>query len=268
MKLLFLVPILLALAIFALLALSPKARDVAADLGHRVSHAIFGHMARNGLILGVSANGYSTPEGTRWFFSNTFAAPKTITALTNADPARASSTAHGYVDGDEILLTSGWEDATNAVYQVDQFDANSFDILGLLAADTSFYPAGTGIGTAQKISNWMQIPKVLGISTQGGDPRFTPVQPLSSRNSFNIPTGFNPTSTSIKIGHNPTDPVYQAMLGISRKFTMVAFKQVLGGGGTAYGYGYMAVSEVPEMNSGSVNQVTVTLAFQGRQISY
>lgn len=262
------IPLVLALAAFALIATSGKLREFAADLGYRIERGIHQHLAGNGLLLNVSANGYSTPEGTRWYFSNTFAAAKSITALSNADPARATSAAHGFIDGDEILLTSGWEDATNAVYQVDQFDVNTFDILGLLAADTSFYPAGTGIGTAQKISNWQQIPKVLGIGTSGGDPRFTPVQPLSSRNAFNIPTGFNPASTQLQIGHNPTDTIFQAMLNISRKFTMVAFKQVLGGGGTCYGYGYMAVSEAPKLNSGNVNQVDVVISFQGRQISY
>jgi hypothetical protein len=42
----------------------------------------------------------------------------------------------------------------------------------------------------------------------------------------------------------------------------------LGGGGTTYGYGYMAVNESPKMNANQVNQVDVTFAFLGRQISY
>lgn len=55
------------------------------------------------------------PEGSAQTFSQTFAAAKTITALSNANPAVATSVAHGYATGDEILLTSGYEDATDSM---------------------------------------------------------------------------------------------------------------------------------------------------------
>ena len=48
---------------------------------------------------------YYFPEGSKFYFSKTFAAAKTISAITNANPAVATSTSHGYVNGDEILLT-------------------------------------------------------------------------------------------------------------------------------------------------------------------
>jgi hypothetical protein len=213
---------------------------------------------------------YKFPEGTRFYFcsSASFAAAKSITALTNANPASATSAAHGYVDSDEVLLTSGWEDASNTIWRVDQQDASTFTLLGLNSSNTSFYPAGTGTGTAQKVGSWVQIPQVLGISTSGGDPRYTTVSPLASRNSTNIPTGFNPANLTLTLGHDPADANYQTMLDISRVLTPVGFKMVLGGGGTTYGYGYMAVNEVPSMNQNQVNQVTVAFAFQGRQISY
>ena len=58
---------------------------------------------------------YSFPEGAKFLFSQTFAAAKTVTGITNADPAVATAVAHGYVDNDEILLNSGWEDAGDSV---------------------------------------------------------------------------------------------------------------------------------------------------------
>ena len=38
---------------------------------------------------------YYFPEGTKLYYSVTFAATKTITALSNASPAAATSTNHG-----------------------------------------------------------------------------------------------------------------------------------------------------------------------------
>lgn len=268
MKVLVLVLIATAVLFAAFAAFTSPGRSLTRDLGDRVSQALFRGMQSRGLVLGISASGYSFPEGTRFFFSSTFGAPLSITGLSNADPALATSAAHGLADLDEILLNSGWEDATNAVYQVDQQDVNSFKVNGLFTSDTSFFPAGTGIGTAQKITNWQQIPKVLGISTSGGDPRYTTIQPLASRNALNIPTGFNPSSTTLQIAHNPSDTTFQAMVAISRKLQPVAFKLVLGGGGMSYGYGFMAVNENPSLNANQVNQVNVAFSFQGRQISY
>lgn len=211
---------------------------------------------------------YSLPEGSSQQFSNTLAAAKTITAITNANPAVATCTAHGYTTGDEIMLSSGWEDATDSVYKIESVDANSFKILGLDSTNTSFFPAGSGGGSAQKLSAWTAIPQVLTISASGGDARFTEVTPLAKRNGIRIPTGFNATSVTLSLGFDATTPAYKTMVGISRSLSKVAFKQVLSGGSVQYGYGYMSVSEFPKLNNNSVNTVDAALTFLGRTMSY
>lgn len=211
---------------------------------------------------------YFFPEGSSQQFSQTFASAKTITALTNANPAVATSTAHGYATNDEILLTSGWEDATDSVYKVTVIDANSFSIQDLDTSNTSFFPAGTGTGSAQKLSGWTAIPQVLTISSSGGDARFTDVAPLSKRNAVKIPTGFNATSVTMSLAHDASNANYQTMLGISRTLTKVAFKQVISGGATTYGYGYMNVSEMPKLNNNQVNTVDAAITVLGRSVSY
>ena len=211
---------------------------------------------------------YFFPEGSSQQFSQTFASAKTITALTNANPAVATITAHGYATNDEILLTSGWEDATDSVYKVTVIDANSFSIQGLDTSNTSFFPAGTGTGSAQKLSGWTAIPQVMTISSSGGDARFTDVAPLSKRNAVKIPTGFNATSVTLSLAHDASNANYQTMLGISRTLTKVAFKQVISGGATTYGYGYMNVSEMPKLNNNQVNTVDAAITVLGRSISY
>lgn len=211
---------------------------------------------------------YFFPEGSSQQFSNTFAAAKTITAVTNANPAVATSTAHGYVTGDEILLTSGWEDATDTVWKIEVVDANSFKILGLDSSNSNFYPNGGGVGTAQKISGWTSIPQVLTISASGGDARFTDVSPLAKRNAIRIPTGFNATSITLSLAHDAGNANYKTMLGISRNLSKVAFKQVISGGAVTYGYGYLNVSEMPQLNNNQVNTVQAAMTVLGRSISY
>lgn len=211
---------------------------------------------------------YSLPEGSSQQFSNTLAAAKTITAITNANPAVATCTAHGYTTGDEIVLSSGWEDATDSVYKIESVDSNSFRILGLDSTNTSFFPAGSGGGSAQKLSAWTAIPQVLTISASGGDARFTDVNPLAKRNGIRIPTGFNATSVTLSLGFDATNASYKSMVGISRSLSKVAFKQVLSGGSVQYGYGYLTVSEFPKLNNNQVNTVDAALTFLGRTMSY
>lgn len=212
---------------------------------------------------------YNFPEGSKFYFSTTFASPKTIATMTNANPTVCTSVSHGYADGNELLLSSGWEDATDAVYVADQLTADTFSLLGLDTADTTFFAAGGGsASTAKLISAWTEIPQVLTVSTSGGDPRFTTISPISRRNSISVPTGFNPTNITLTLGHDPTNANFQTMLGISRRLTKVAFKMVLGGGGSTYGYGHMAVSESPNLTVNQANQVTAALSLLGRSISY
>jgi hypothetical protein len=207
-------------------------------------------------------------EGSSQQFSQTFAGAKTITALSNANPAVATSVAHGYTTGDEILLTTGWEDLTDSVVKVTVLTADTFSLSGIDTSNVAFFPAGSGAGTAQKISGWTAIPQVLTISGSGGDARFTDVQLLAKRNALKIPTGFNAVSVTMSLAHDPAQAGYITLQQISRNLSKVAFKQVISGGAVTYGYGYISVSEMPKLNNNQVNTVDAAMTVIGRAISY
>ena len=211
---------------------------------------------------------YSFPEGSRFYFSTTFASAITVTALTNANPAVATATAHGLSNADELLTASGWDDATDTVWRASGIAANTFELSGLDSTNTSFYPTGTGTGTVRKVTNWVEMLQVLNIATSGGDARYTQIEPLSRRNSISVPTGFNPSSLTFTLGWDPTLAFYQTLVGVSRTLTKVAVKIVISGGGTAYAYGQIAVSEQPSMNRNQANTVTAALTALGRLITY
>lgn len=211
---------------------------------------------------------YYFAEGSKFYFSTTFASAKTVTGVTNASPAVATSVSHGYSDNDEILFTSGWEDATSSVYRVDQLTADTFSVLGLNATDTNWYAAGSGTGDAKKISTWVEIPQLLNISSSGGDARFTNVELLGKRNSLAIPTGFNAQQLTLTLAHDPAQVAWTSMINIARTLTPVAIKAVMGGGSVGYGYGYMSVSEMPALARNSVNSVQASIALLGRFVTY
>jgi len=204
---------------------------------------------------------YYFPEGSRVYYSATFAAAKTISAASNANPAVLTSTAHGYVDDDIVLYLSGWEDANERVFKVNQTAADTFETLGLNTASTTYFPASSGTGTTKLISTWVEMPQVLNVNFTGGEPKFALIEPLASRNPISQFIGFNAVNGTITLGHDPANATYIAMLNLSRTATAVAFKVVGGSGGVSYGYGQMAVGEMWRMQRGQANAVDV--AFSG-----
>lgn len=203
---------------------------------------------------------YYTAEGTKFHFSRTLGPLRTISAISNANPAVATATAHGFADESELLVLSGWEELNEMVILADNPAANTFEIKELDATDTEMYPASSGAGSAQLVSSWIEIPQVLDVGTSGGEPRYTPVEPLAARNSTQLPVGFNPMSISLTLGWDPANANYRLMLAASRRREKVAFKIVSQGGAVEYGYGFLSVNEVPQRARNNVNRVTAALS--------
>jgi hypothetical protein len=222
------------------------------------------YMQRGGLVLCA----YKVPEGSLFQFSSTFAATKAITAITNADPAVVTSVAHGYVDDDLVMVQSGWEEIQDSVVKINQTAADTYEMVDINTTSTTLNPAGAGVGTTSLISSWQTIPQVLTIDTQGGDPAYTDVEPLSKRQGFKIPVGFNAAAIELVIGHDASNAVYKTMLALSRAGTKVAFRMLLSGGEQSLGYGYLAVAEVPKLTRRQVNTVKASITFLGRTVSY
>jgi len=211
---------------------------------------------------------YYFPEGSKVYYSVTFATAKTVSAISNASPAVATATSHGYSDADPVLLASGWEDANDTVFEVDQLSADTFGVLGLDSTDTDWFAAGTGTGEAMKISSWVEVPQLISLTSTGGGPRYGTVDPIGRRNAIKQIIGFEPSSLDLSLGYDAANATQQALNAISRAFTPVAIKIVIPGGGRVYGYGNIAVSEVPQMSKGNAITISGAISVIGRMIGY
>lgn len=210
---------------------------------------------------------YLTAENSRFYFSRTFAATKEISAVTNDNPAEASATGHGFANTNELLIKSGWEDLNEMVLRAANVATNTFDLADFDSSDTTWFPPGSGAGTAQLISSWVEIPQILTVTTSGFEPRYTPVDPLAARNGIQIPTGFTPGSITLGLGYDPANVNYRTMLAASRRLEKVALKIVVGGGAVIYGYGNLTVGDMPQMAKGQVLTVNAAISMQ-RIFSY
>lgn len=211
---------------------------------------------------------YNFPEGSKIFLGTTFAAAINVSAVTNASTAVATTATNTYATNDELLFTSGWEDATDSIWKISAATSTTATLAGLDSTDTNWYPAGTGTGTLQKVTAWQEVTQILNISSSGGDARFTNIDPLSRRNSIAVPTGFNAQTITLTIGYDPSLAGYQALLTASRTLSKRAFKLLLSGGQVGYGYGYVSVSEMPALNRNQANTVQAAISLLGKFVGY
>lgn len=112
----------------------------------------------------------SVPKGrnTRVEVAATYAAAKTVSAITNASPGVATSTAHGLANG-TIGYFSGVEgmvELEDQAASVDNTATNAFDVEGL--ATTSF---GTFSGSADftPVATWLTLSNSTGYTIGGGN---------------------------------------------------------------------------------------------------
>lgn len=211
---------------------------------------------------------YKPSAGTGFFISQTFAAAKTVSAITNASPAVATSTSHGYSNNDELLFLSGWELANNGVYLAAGVATNTVNMSGLNSTNTNLYAAGTGVGTLSKVSGWIELPQVTEINTSGGTPRYIDIQPIKNVQGLKLPNGFDPLQITFTMGFDNSLSNWATLLDISRTGTLVAYKSVKASGAATYGYGYFAMTEAPQESSGSYAKTQATFAAQGPMVSY
>lgn len=97
----------------------------------------------------------------------TTSAPKTVTAVTLANPGVVTSAAHGLSDGSAGYFTSivGMVQLDGQVARVDNGDTNTFEIEGL---DTTNYSTFTS-GSFVPIATWATLGNASGYSIGGGE---------------------------------------------------------------------------------------------------
>jgi len=212
---------------------------------------------------------YFFPEGSILQFSTTLASAVTVSAATNANPcAITTSGSHGYSTNDELLFNTGWSDINEAIFKFTNATATTGSLQELDTSNTSFFPAGSGTGGLQKISGWATVPQLLDLSTTGGDPRFTPIELLANRNSIQVATGFNASALNFTVADDPTNATIKEMLRISRTLSKCAIKVLVSGSAPMYGYGYMTLSELPQMARNQVNRLGGVVTFTSRATRY
>lgn len=210
----------------------------------------------------------AVPTGTLFSVATTFGSNITVTAVTNANPAVCTATAHGLSNGDIIEFTSGWGRANKRVFRVSGTATNTFNLEGFDTSSTSFFPAGTGIGTVREVTAWTQLSKVMNPATQGGDPKTVTYKFVESDVEYSINDGFTAVSYTLEFDDDDTTSGYTAMRTLTDAQTDTVMKMLMRSGAVVYLPCTLAMNDVPRLQDGQINRINAQFAGNNRHTRY
>lgn len=208
------------------------------------------------------------PNGVVFSLGTTIDAAKTVSSISNANPAVATSTAHGFANGDIILLNSGWQKLNDRLLRVANQASGTFELAGQDTTSTTLYPTGTSAGSAKKVSAWTQITQVLECSTSGGEMQFATYSFLENDFESQIPTQHSAQSLTMSIADDPTLAGYVALKKAAADRQAIPLRAQMPNGSVIYYYGYISFNETPSMTKNNVMACSATFSLMSMPVRY
>lgn len=210
----------------------------------------------------------SLPNGVLLALGTTLGSDLTVSALTNANPGVATSTAHGLTDGDLVVVESGWSRLNGRVVRVDSSATNTFEIEGVNTTSTTLYPAGTGTGVVNEITAWTQLAQVLDLSTSGGEMQFATYSFLENDFESQLPTQSSAQSLTMTIADDPTLAGYIALKAAAVSRTAIPLRMTMPNGSVLLYNGYVSFNETPTMTKNQIMGVKATFSLLSTPVRY
>lgn len=200
------------------------------------------------------------PNKTIFSISTAFAAAKNVTAVSNLNPAVATAAAHGYSNGDILLMGSGWTGLNDAPIRVAGQTTGTFQLEGYDATNLSRNPAGAGVGTAKKVSTWAALSQVLEPSTSGGEQQYYTWVYLDDGIQRQRPTFKNARTMTIPMDYDDALPWYAALVAADLDGETRILRAALPNGKYFYYSVVVAFDGEPTFNANQNMQVTASFS--------
>lgn len=209
------------------------------------------------------------PTGSTFFIASAFAASKTTTIVTNATEAVVTSAAHGYSNGDIVEITSGWGRLNRRNFRIKSVATDTFVLEGVDTSSTTYYPAGTGVGSVRKVSTFTQLTTIMNPQSTGGDPKTVTYKFIESDVEYSINDGFTATSYTLELDADSIGSAgYAALKSLTEVQTDTCLKIVTRNGALIFQPCTVALNEAIRMQDGQINRVNVSFNGNNRLTRY
>lgn len=211
---------------------------------------------------------FRLPNGSTFDFASTYSDDVTITSISNANPAIASATAHDFLEGDIVVVQSGWVKLTGRAFKVGAVTADTFALVGVNTTSTQSYPSGSSAGSAKKVETWVNIPQITEVASSGGEQQFYQFGFLEEDEDRQIPTTKSPSTLTLTVADDPQQP-YVPVVEQADELKEERIQRLNLVNGDIILYNSIAsITNTPSLTRNQIMVRTITLAQQGRVTRY
>lgn len=197
-------------------------------------------------------------NGSRFAISTSLSAAAAISAVSNANPAVAT-TGSPPVNGDIVIPTSGWSDLNNLPVRASGVTGTTFNLEGFDSTSLTRFPAGEGIGSFQIAGSFVSLTDVRDMDVSGGEQQFYSYQNVEDASSQQRqdPTYKNPVQIKLTIAYLPDAAWFDTLVEADRARVPVVLRQTLPNGNVIYRYGNFTFNKEP---TGKLNEHLICTA--------
>ena len=198
--------------------------------------------------------------GTVIALAQTYGASVAMSAITNATEAVATLAAgHGVVAGDYLEITSGWDLLNSRIVRAKSVSTNDVTLEAINTTSTTNYPAGSGAGSIRRITAWVNVPQVQGVSTSGGDQQYADITSLTDRTQKQVPTTRSAQAIELTVFDDPALAYYAVAVAANDSSTTIGMRISFPNGSKLVANGYLSVQKTPTIAANA--PLTATLSF-------
>lgn len=205
--------------------------------------------------------------GSKVEFGSALATAKTMSAISNANPAVATLEAsHGVAVGEYIVITSsGWGKLQGRICRVSVVATNDVTLEGIDTSSTSDYPAGLGVGTVQEVSTWTEMTQIAGINPSGGDQQFADASTLADTDDEQIPSNRTAVVYTFPV-HDDNALSWYATLRTTAAAGLRPMRLTAASGKKTLMNGYWSFGEIPQISRTETTKVGATFTGSRRTL--
>ena len=208
------------------------------------------------------------PNGAIIAIASGYATALTVSAVANANPGVATSTAHGLANGDFVEVSSGWGRLDQKVVRVSGITANTFNLENIDTTLTSIYPAGSGIGSVRKVNGYTQLAQILTSASSGGDQQFLTYQFLESDSQKQIPTFKNAAGLTFSVADDSTQAGFVLASAANDDRLKRAVKVTLPSGNVLSYNAYISINKTPSLTVNELMSIQATMSLLAEPVRY